>query len=572
MTHLTEVGTEPALPWSAEGSRGFVGWVSTSNPFYVLSALLFLIGLWISFGGQVVAAQSWALLAGTVGYTALLAVTACLLVRFVGVWNDVRTLLLLVVLMILATSVLFDEVLARVPSRGIACYLTGLGFAVVVSEAMLRAIRLALPPLFKAPYYLTLALFFLYPVAITPLLDDPLSESLLWSLYGFAPAAGLVALTLIPAARRGRDYVCGNGSPWRWAWYPWTLFGLLALAVPARSALLCWSMHHIPQAAVEPYIFGPYFLAPFVFCVGLVLLEIGLVEWKTAMIAAGLAAPAVALILAAAGHRPEAFYQGFLQHFIARLGGTPLYLALLASTAYYLYAMLRRIPAATEALAVTLAGLTVVAPTSLDLGSLAAPRPWPIVAIALLELVLGARRRDSWRCLVAACCLTTAAAMALPPSAGASRDPVTFHMVVVFALILGAAFDDRLGRLLRNGGPAAATLGAVVVLSGGVDRPESIPTWALEVYPPGVIIVVAAYGYLLGHRASYTLAGLTLCLWLGVAGCRCYVVARQFIVGLDYLALSMLFFALAVLTSVSRGRVPLWRFAVTEPKPAPPSD
>ena len=68
-------------------------------------------GLWVSFGSQVDASQTWALLFGLVGYTLLLAVTACLLVRFIGVWDDVRTVLLLVVLMFLATSVTFDEVL-----------------------------------------------------------------------------------------------------------------------------------------------------------------------------------------------------------------------------------------------------------------------------------------------------------------------------------------------------------------------------------------------------------------------------------------------------------------------------
>src|SRR4051812_36146649 len=162
-----DVRFESAPPSLAGGSRRLLRWVCTNNPFYVLSALLVCLGLWVSFGGQAVAAQTWALLIGMAGYTLLLALTACLLVRFVGVWDDVRTVLLLVVLMFLATSVTFDDVLARSPGRGIACYFAGLVFAVAVSEGMLRGIRLNLPPLFRAPYYLTLALFFLYPVAVS---------------------------------------------------------------------------------------------------------------------------------------------------------------------------------------------------------------------------------------------------------------------------------------------------------------------------------------------------------------------------------------------------------------------
>src|SRR5947209_12594153 len=158
---LLDVRSGSAPPALAGGSRGLIRWVCTRNPFYVLSALLVCLGLWVSFGSQAEASQTWALLSGMTGYTLLLAVTACLLVRFVGVWDDVRTVLLLVVLLFLATSVTLDEVLARSPTRGIAGYLCGLLFAVTVSEGILRGVRLTLPPLFRVPYYLILALFFL---------------------------------------------------------------------------------------------------------------------------------------------------------------------------------------------------------------------------------------------------------------------------------------------------------------------------------------------------------------------------------------------------------------------------
>ena len=208
------------------------------QPVLRFSALLVCLGLWVSFGSQVDASQTWSLLLGMAGYTLLLAVTACLLVRYVGVWDDVRTVMLLVVLMFLATSVTFDAVLAHDPMRGVACYLGGLLFAAAVSEGMLRGVRLRLPLLFRVPYYFVLTLFFIYPVALTPLVARPRSEELSWALFGFSPAAALVFFTLLPAIRRGRDYVHDNGSPWRWAWYPWTLFGVLAFAVP-RGRRFC---------------------------------------------------------------------------------------------------------------------------------------------------------------------------------------------------------------------------------------------------------------------------------------------------------------------------------------------
>src|SRR5207249_6961936 len=132
------------------GARDVLRWVTTNNPFYVLSAGLFLVGLRISFGAQALD-EVWALMLGMAGYTLLLVLTACLLVRFGNVWDDVRTVLLLVVLMFLATSVTFDEVLVLNPARGFACSLVGLAFAAAVSEGLLRGMRLPLPAWFRAP-------------------------------------------------------------------------------------------------------------------------------------------------------------------------------------------------------------------------------------------------------------------------------------------------------------------------------------------------------------------------------------------------------------------------------------
>src|SRR5687768_9773478 len=149
MNHVE--GRAPA-PSPVDGGRELIRWVCTNNPFYVISAALFLAGMWVSFGEQADAEESWALMAGLTGYTLLLAVTACLLVRFASVWDDVRTVLLLVVLMFLAMSFIFDEALVRSRAQGLACFVGGLAFAVAVSEGVLRGIRLALPVWFRGPY------------------------------------------------------------------------------------------------------------------------------------------------------------------------------------------------------------------------------------------------------------------------------------------------------------------------------------------------------------------------------------------------------------------------------------
>jgi hypothetical protein len=554
MTHLDDARSVSAPPRLADGARGLIRWVGTSNPFYVLSALLVCLGLWRSFGAQDRAEQTWALMLGLAGYTLLLAVPACLLVRFGGVWQDVRTVLLLVVLMFLATSVTFDETLARSPGLGVACYLVGLLFAVAVSEGLLRGMRLALPAGFRVPYYLILALFFLYPVALVPLLDRPRSEALEWALFGFAPLAGLVFLTLLPAVRRGPDYVRDNGSPWRWPLYPWVLFGLLGFGVAARAFLLCWSMQHVESAEPEQFIFGPYFLVPFGLAVAVLLLELGLAAQGRGVLRWALAAPVGLVVLTLVGHRPDALFQEFLTLFVARLGGTPLYLTLLAAASFYAYAALRRVPRATEALTAALATLAVIGPGTLVLRELVPPRPGPILAIAVLQLGLGLRRRNAWRCLVGAGCLVIAASVGLHGTGTVShRGPMAFHLALVAVLVVGAAFDDILGRMLRTAGAALVLLACLAALTGRFDQSGFAPPWVLAAYPPLMAVALAGYGRLLGHRPSLAAAALALSGWLAALGWRGYGSLRQIIVGLDLIALGLILLALAELISLAKG-------------------
>ena len=203
--------------------------MSCNNPFYAISAYSRLSWALGFVRRPVSGSQTWALMTGMAGYTLILAVTACLLVRWLGVWDDVRTVLLLTVLMFLATSVTFDEVLAVAPLRGIACFLGGLAFAVVVSEGMLPGSRAEIASGLPGSLLFHPGALLSLPVALVPLLDQPRSLGLEWALFGFSPAAGLVALTLLPAVKR-EPLVCPG------QWQPLAL-GLVSLD-PLRRAWL----------------------------------------------------------------------------------------------------------------------------------------------------------------------------------------------------------------------------------------------------------------------------------------------------------------------------------------------
>jgi hypothetical protein len=554
-------------PPSAPPLAGAVHWLvqhlCTSNPFYVISAGLFLAGLYASFEAPAGEIDTWALLSGLAGYTLLLAVTAFLLVRFASAWHDLRTVLLLVVLFFLATSVTFDEVLVLEPARGTACYLIGLAFAVLVSEGLLRGIRLRLPVRFRVPYHLILALFFLYPLFLRTLLDRhaafgpradaPRHEALLWALFAFSGVAGLIFLTLLPAIRRGAEYVRDNGSPWQWPLYPWTLFGLLAFAVPARAFLLCWSMHLLNNGDRDRVIFGPYFLVPFGLAIALLLLEIGLVAHHRRVQRIALALPVGLVALAIFGHRSDAIYREFLDLFIAQLGATPLFLTLLAVIAFYGYAALRGVRVAVWHLTTALAALAFFAPDSLTLGHFVTPSPLPLLAAAALQVGLGLARRNAWNCVLGGAGLAAAVAMAMPDELRLLRGPIALHLSILAMLVVGAAFRDDAGRFLRAAGAGFAFLACLVVSLGGLTMPAwQMPSW-MAVYPPVMAALLACYGWLLYHdRASYAFAGGIMAIWLVTAGWRSYLALRQLVTGLDPMVLSLAVFIVAILISLGK--------------------
>jgi hypothetical protein len=120
------------------------------------------------------------------------------------------------VMILMAIAMSGDDVMAADPEKGALVCLGGFPFVAVVTEAVLRVIRLRLPGWYRTAYYLIMALVFLYAVALLPFLTKPDSPSLQWAHFGFSPLAGLALTALVPAARAGRAHIARNGSPWRW--------------------------------------------------------------------------------------------------------------------------------------------------------------------------------------------------------------------------------------------------------------------------------------------------------------------------------------------------------------------
>jgi hypothetical protein len=114
----SEIGEAPAVRGESgrEGvmrqARGLVRFLYSSNPFYILSADLVFVGLRLSFGAGGPASRTVGLLCGLGGYTLLLATTACVLIRLGDHWDDLRSLLLLILMILMAIAMSGDDVMA----------------------------------------------------------------------------------------------------------------------------------------------------------------------------------------------------------------------------------------------------------------------------------------------------------------------------------------------------------------------------------------------------------------------------------------------------------------------------
>jgi hypothetical protein len=539
----------PPDPSAADDARRLGRWFYTHNPFYSISAALVFWGLRSSFetGGETFETQ--ALMVSLLGYTALLAGAACFLIRFGKVWDDVRSVVLLVVLMFLAISVTFDDALAANPRAGMLYFFAGLAFAVITSETMLWGMRLRLPALFRGPYYLILALFFLYPVAISPLFSQPYSARLHWGLFGFSVAAGLAFLTLLPAVRRGAEYVRDGGCPWRWPLYPWVLFGVLALGVCGRAYYLPVSFLFVRGTTT---IFAPYFFVPLLLALDVLLLEMGIVAWRRGMIWAALAAPAGILLLAVTPGAATADDLGFLSRFSTTLGGSPLFLTLAAAAAIYLAAAFRRVAGAADALCVAAALAAVCGPATYGPETTAIWSAAPLVLVACVQLLLAWKRQNGMRAIVGLTCLVAAASLQCRGTAfTAGHGLVPLHLILAAVLLVGAIGRDRLARLLQAVGAAwilAAGIASLAIEPAAID----VPPLVLKIYPVAAAAVAAAYGLLVANR-WYLAAATGVCAgWLSLGGWQLYRHLRQSMAGLDYVIWGTLSLLVAMLISLSK--------------------
>ena len=238
-------------------------WLYNHNPFYVVSALLTLYGLHISFADSLDPTQGWLLMRLLAGYTLLLAAAAILVVRYGKVWEDARTLVLLAALLMVAMSASFDRVCLDDSRLGARFLLAGFIFSIAICELIIRGLQLRLPWSYRGPCYVAMAILFAYPPYLGHLSLDDQERKMAWLVLALPTLLAAIALTLIPAVRRRGADLCRNGTPWPWPWYPMSWFAIIAIGGALRAFALGISFEKAKgfSSGLQLYAFLPLLLA-----------------------------------------------------------------------------------------------------------------------------------------------------------------------------------------------------------------------------------------------------------------------------------------------------------------------
>src|SRR5439155_5067863 len=147
----------------------------------------------------------------------------------------------------------------------------------------------------------------------------------------FPTLAGLALLTLVPAARppRWRDFK--TGTPWRWPFYPWSLFVFLTVGVAIRAWWLTIAFE--PAKGPDAY-FRPYFLLPLVLAWSVLVLEMGIARRSFGALAAAMLLPLLGVMLGFPGPGQSPVEIDFLSRLTLALG-SPAQIAIYGSLAFY---------------------------------------------------------------------------------------------------------------------------------------------------------------------------------------------------------------------------------------------
>jgi hypothetical protein len=474
--------------------------VTCPNPFYLLSAACFIHATGIPLKAEGHPLPPEGLLGLIAGYAVVMAAITFVIVRFWKVWDDARSIFLILLLLFLELALCSDGTLQADPRRGTQLLAVGLFVAVAISEFLLRGLRLRLPASYRLPYYAQLVVLFLYPLCLLPSLQANDAVTTTWRIFALPFVIGLSILTLWPAVRRGPSAVENNGSPWKWGWYPWTLFVFLGFCLCLRSYTLCLSFDAATALKADAAyrlenIFGPYFLAPVVFAAAVLVMEAGLQSGRRNVQWVALGLPLIVIALCFPGSGRNAAEAQFIGRLLATVGA-PAWWALIVAFAFWAVAAWRGVPGARRGAIYSLAALAVVDPgVTVSIQTLSPVQPWPLLAAALLTGGISVRtRRSSDWCEALALVAVAATRFGWTEELPVPAAIVIGNVVALVMVAIGMLLNDGAARILRHLGVGALMLCAAATCNH--IRPVTLPAWYVAAYVGSVTTIVVAVAWL----------------------------------------------------------------------------
>lgn len=475
----------------------------TQNPFYLISCFLIIYGLQIATTarGDLVSRSAW-LAIGTAAYTALMAVTCIGVVRLGKVWQDARSIFLVVAISFVAFSVGIDE-LCVVDWNLAAAIMAGGGLmTVVTTEVVLRACRLRLPSWYRLSFYGLMLVFFASPLVLGRAVAERQTQLSNWGPMLFSVAVAVAIGLLAPAIRRGGEAVRDNGSPWRYPLYPLSLFAVLVVLAGIRAHAI-WISFGFIGAAVR---FEFLLLAP------ILLAVLGLmIESPYQRSAAMALAPLLMLGAVTPGGTSHLPMIGDVRDAFGSAGT----FCGFAIAAFYTYAWIRRTAAAPVGLVATMLGLGcfgTIPEAAFELGV----RTWMFGGVACVItgwICLRQRRADYvWMALGFLVSVTMAMA-GNAYDASATGWLSAAGCSVASMMLIGLAFDTDLARFLRLVSALGLVVGTIAgcgwfVIHGGDRRLLAILAAGIGVSLGYSVLVGRRGWWYVGAVQALMLAGL----------------------------------------------------------------
>ncbi|EMI15839.1 membrane protein [Rhodopirellula maiorica SM1] len=494
--------------------HSFGRFLYTQNPFYLISCFLILYGLQtatVSAGDLI--SRSLSLSGGIAAYTLLMAVTCVAVIRICQVWQDARSIFLVVIISLVALSTSLDELAITQWNSATQILCVGFLFAVLISESVIRATRIRFPFAYRGSYYSLLLIFFASPIVLGYAVVHRHDELANWGapLYSVLIAAGM--LLLAPAMRKGRRRVRHNGTPWHWPYYPLSAFVILVVLAAIRTHAI-WMSFGFRGSSVR---FEPFLLLPIAFAILVLLAEID-AKRVLPRFAWGTMAAAPLMLFCGLSHHGKTYLP--IQSDLQFVFGSASTVTLLALVLFYLYLAVRRVTYVEYGLIGSIVTMGVFAELPQTVYA-AGVQNWMIVALGAIicsAVCLRVWRSDvGWFAVVVLSTLTIV-------MAGNAYDHTLAGLIlaavvaVMSMMLIGAVFESEFAMLLRHlaAGIIVIMVGSMVAwyLSGRADRRVLLGLITLSIVAVIYLQIVRRIGWL--YIAAAPAFGLCLLLaWDG---------------------------------------------------------